>query len=61
MKSIHDLEDSFSGKSWLSINRPYLIPEMYVFTYGLPIYLNKEFTRHLNVEWFGGSCNFPSQ
>ena len=29
MKSIHDLEDSFSGKSWLSINRPYLLPEMY--------------------------------
>ena len=32
-KIIHDLEDSFSDKSlWLSINRPCLLREMYVFT-----------------------------
>ena len=31
MKSIHDLEDSFSYKSlWLIMNRPCLLPEMYV-------------------------------
>ena len=29
MKSIHNLEDSFSDKSlWLSINRPWLLPEI---------------------------------
>ena len=32
VKSIHDLEDSFSDKSlWLSINRLCLLPDMYVF------------------------------
>ena len=32
MKSIHDLEDSFSDKSLgLSINRPCFLQEMYVF------------------------------
>ena len=31
MKSIHDLEDFFSDKSlWLCINRPCLLPEIYV-------------------------------
>ena len=29
MKSVHDVEDSFSNRS---INCPYLLPEMYVFT-----------------------------
>ena len=33
MKSIHDLEDSFSDKSlWFGINSQFLLPEMYVFT-----------------------------
>ena len=34
MKSIHDLDDLFSDKSLcLSINRPCLLPEMFVFTF----------------------------
>ena len=59
VKSIRDLEDSFSDKSlWLRINSPCLLPEMYVFSLvrksGVicAVTPDKVFTRHLNMECF---------
>ena len=53
MKSVHDVEDSFSNRS---INCPYLLPEMYVFTLvrkrGVIFTLYKVFIRHLNEKCF---------
>ena len=58
MKSIHDLEDSFSDRRlWFN---PCLLPEMYVFTLvrkrgvicATCTCIYKVFTRHLNVECF---------
>ena len=61
MKSIRDLEDSFSDRClWLSINRPCLLPGMYVIVFTLvrkrgvicATCIYKVITRHLNVECF---------
>ena len=56
-KSFQNLEDLVSDKTlWLNINRPCLLPEMYVFTLKTWnhlhcwFYLYKVFIRHLNVE-----------
>ena len=61
MKSIHDLEDSFSDRTlWLSIYHPCLPTEMYVFTLvrkrgvicATCTCIYNVFTRHLNMECF---------